>query len=110
MANINIEDAEDRKLIKAIVDNWGEYLLIFEGGDTVVLAAQQSCCDDEASVVEDSFHLGSWLRYADELIQHGVATEAEVDAAKQAKLTSKQKILEDKIAEVERLKREIERQ
>ena len=108
MANIDFEDAEGRKLVKAI-DNWGEYLLIFEGGDTVVLTAQEgSWHDDDPSVVEDSFDLGSWLHYADELIEHGVATEADVDAAKQVKVADKQKILEAKIAEVERLRREIE--
>ena len=107
MAHIDLEDAEGRKLAK-VIDHWGDWLLIFEGGDVVVLVAQSGDCGDDPSVVEGDFHLAAWLRYSDLLIEHGVASEEQVDTAKHGKLVAKKKLLEDKIAEVERLKREIE--
>ena len=109
MQNIDIEDAEGKKLIKAI-ENWGEYLLIFDGGEVVVLAAQGGDCGDDPAVVEDDFFLSNWLRYADELIEHGVATQEQIAAINESKIQLKRKELEAKRLEVERLERELERQ
>ena len=109
MANITFKGAEGRKLVK-VIDNWGEYLLIFEGGDVVVLAAQGGDCGDEPAVAEDDFFLDNWLRYADELIEHGVATQGQIAAINESKIQLKRKELEAKRLEVERLERELERQ
>ena len=106
MANIDLEVAEGKKLITSI-ENWGEYLLIFEGGEVVVLSAQGGDYDDDPAVVEDEFFLSNWLRYADLLIEHGVVTQEQVSADKEKKIESKRKELEAKRLEVERLEREL---
>ena len=107
MADIELEDAGGRKLEK-VIEHWGEYLFIFEGGDTTVLTASGGDCGDEASVIEWSFVLEDWLRYDGELLRYGVVTQEQVDECRTKQKLARERDLAAKIAEVERLKREIE--
>ena len=107
MAHIDMEDAEGRKLAK-VIDHWGDWLLIFEGGDVVVLVAQSGDCGDDPAVVKGDFFLPNWLPYDGELLRHGVVTQDELDKCRAKQKLRKERDLAEKIAEVERLKREIE--
>ena len=105
--NIDLESAVDKKLI-GLVDNWGEYILVFEDSEFVVLSAQGGDCDEDPCVIEDTFHLSCWMSRRDELVDLGVVSLEQVEQERKSQREKKERQLRDKKAEVERLERELE--
>lgn len=106
---IDLEDAVGKRLDAVISDYSGMLLLVFEGGDPVVLEADTSW-DDEPTIEEKELHLSQWINHAKELIEHGVITQDEVDKELDRQRQDLLKRLDWKRKEVEHLERQVSSQ